>query len=295
MIPFAAGAADGAAAHHEPDAMHHVMDTVDWVLFESLNWTMHFEVVNVDIPFFGKTIHLQFFTKFQLLMVLAAALICLIYIPLAKKIQTGAPPKGAWWNLFESLLAFIRDNVAKPYISHHPDHYVPFLWTMFLFVLMCNLLGMFPFLGSPTSSFPMTLALATIVFVFIHASGIKENGLKGHFFAFVPHLDLPLPLKLGILAMLVPIEIAGLAIKCFVLSVRLFANMFAGHMVLATVLIFIWQARNLDAGMFSTVTIASVLGATALSMLELFVAFLQAFIFTFLTALFLGSVLHPEH
>jgi F-type H+-transporting ATPase subunit a len=106
---------------------------------------------------------------------------------------------------------------------------------------------------------------------------------------------MPIFIKLPILLMLVPIEFVGLIIKCFVLSVRLFANMFAGHMVLATILIFIWQARHFDPALFWTVTVGSVLGSVALSLLELFVAFLQAFIFTFLTALFLGSILHPEH
>jgi F-type H+-transporting ATPase subunit a len=275
-----------AAAHHEPDAMHHVMDTSVWEIFNFNHWVIDLEKV------FPETLHI---TKFKLLMLLAAGLICLIYIPLAKKIQTGQPPRGTSWNLFESLLTFIRDNVAKPYIPHHTDHYVPFLWTIFLFVLVCNLLGMLPFLGSPTASFTMTSVLAIIVFSYIHFSGISENGLMGHLGAFAPHLDMPFPLKVGILCLLWPIEFIGLIIKCFVLSVRLFANMFAGHMVLATILIFIWQARNLDPSLFWTVTASSVVGATLLSLLELFVAFLQAFLFTFLSALFLGSTIHPEH
>jgi F-type H+-transporting ATPase subunit a len=269
-----------AAAHHAPDAMHHVMDTYEWEFFYG------------QILHLPEALHLK---KYHLLMLLAAGLLCLIYIPLARRIQPGGAPKGVFWNFFESLLTFIRDNVAKPYIPHHTDHYVPFLWTMFLFVLTCNLLGMFPFLGSPTASISMTGALAFIVFVYIHLSGIMENGLVGHSHAFVPHMDLPLALKIPILAMLVPIEFIGLIIKCFVLAVRLFANMFAGHMVLATILIFIWQARTFEPALFTTVTAGSVIGSTLLSLLELFVAFLQAFIFTFLTALFMGSILHPEH
>jgi len=269
-----------AAEHHEPNAIHHVMDTVEWEVLNFLEWTIH-----LPWPF----------TKFTVLMIAAAAIVCLLYIPLGKKIQAGGPPKGLWWNLLESLLTFIRDNIAKPYIPHHTDHYVPFLWTTFLFVLACNLLGMVPFLGSPTASFPMTLTLAFIVFAFIHFSGIRENGVQGHLLAFAPHMDMPMAMKIPILMLMWPIEFFGLIIKCFVLSVRLFANMFAGHVVLATILLFIYQARNFNPALFWTVTVSSVLGATALSMLELFVAFLQAFIFTFLTALFLGSVTHPEH
>lgn len=270
-----------AAEHvsHEPDAMHHVMDTTTWEFFQFLHWSF-------DLPV-G--------TKYSVLMVIAAGILCWIYIPLAKQVQSGGPPRGTWWNFWESLLTFIRDNVAKPYIPHHTDHYVPFLWTIFLFVLVCNLLGMFPFLGSPTASFTITASLAAITFIYIHYCGIKENGFMGHLNAFAPHLDLPLVAKIPIVGMLWVIEFLGLIIKCFVLSVRLFANMFAGHLVLATVLIFIYQARNLDPSLFWTITLSSVLGATALSLLELFVAFLQAFIFTFLTALFLGSTIHPEH
>lgn len=269
-----------AGAHHEPTAIGHVLNSAEWEILHFLNWTIH-----LPWPF----------TKYTVLMILAAGLICALYIPLAKSIQTGQAPRGAWWNLLESLLTFIRDNIAKPYIPHHTDHYVPFLWTMFLFVLVCNLLGMLPFMGSPTASFPMTLTLAAIVFAFIHFSGIHENGVKGHLLAFAPHMDMPFAMKLPILILMWPIEFFGLVIKCFVLSVRLFANMFAGHVVLATILLFIYQARNFDPALFWTVTVSSVLGATALSMLELFVAFLQAFIFTFLTALFLGATIHPEH
>ncbi len=275
MVLFAA-----SDVPHEPDAMHHVMDTFDLEFFGFLHQRLH-----LPWPI----------SKFHLLMAMAAGIICLIYIPLAKKIQGGQAPKGIFWNLFESLLTFIRDNVAKPYIPHHTDHYVPFLWTIFLFVLACNLLGMFPFLGSPTASFPMTATLALITFGYIHFSGVRENGVQGHLQSFAPHLDMPAALRIPILCLLWPIEFMGLIIKCFVLSVRLFANMFAGHMVLATILIFIYQARNFDPALFWTVTFGSVFGATALSMLELFVAFLQAFIFTFLTALFLGSTIHPEH
>src|SRR4029077_13848362 len=106
----------------------------------------------------------------------------------------------------------------------------------------------------------------------------------------------PLFMKIPILAMLWPIEFGGLALKCFVLSVRLFANMFAGHIVLGTILLFIPMVKNTSGTVATTVTVASVLGVLALSFLELFVAFLQAFLFAFLTALFFGGILeHAEH
>ena len=95
--------------------------------------------------------------------------------------------------------------------------------------------------------------------------------------------------------MIVVIEVVGNFIKAFVLAVRLFANMFAGHTVLAVILFFIIMSKDAAWYLAGSITLASVLGVTALSLLELFVAFLQAFIFVFLTALFMGSMLHPEH
>ncbi len=165
-----------------------------------------------------------------------------------------------------------------------------------MFVLFCNLFGMVPFLGSPTASFTVTLVLAACVFAFIHGMSIAKFGVKAHLFSFAPHLDLPLPMKIAMWFMLWPLEFLGLIVKCFVLAVRLFANMFAGHIVLGTILLFIPMVKNSSALLATTVTAASVFGVFALSFLELFVAFLQAFLFAFLTALFFGSVLeHAEH
>ncbi|MBV9464294.1 MAG: F0F1 ATP synthase subunit A [Verrucomicrobiae bacterium] len=272
-------------------AFDHVLDSLDWHLFESLH---------LAIPLPGAhhwpTEKGFGLTKYSILMFLAGGLICWIYIPLAKRIQTGEAPKGTFWNLFESVLVFIRDEVAKPYIGKDADRYVPYLWTTFLFVLVCNLLGMIPFMGSPTASFAMTSVLAFGSFILIHAASIARFGVKSHLLSFAPDMDMPLAIKLPILIMLWPIEFIGLMLKCFVLAVRLFANMFAGHMVLATILLFIPAVANSGPGMFWGVTAASVFGVIALSLLELFVAFLQAYLFTFLTALFLGGVLeHAEH
>lgn len=235
-------------------------------------------------------------SKYTAFMLLAFGLIALIYIPLAKRIQTGAAPKGIFWNLFEAILTFMRDQVAKPYIGKDADQYVHFIWTIFLFVLFCNLFGMVPFFGSPTSSFTVTFVLAMFVLGFIHFKSIQRFGWRAHLQSFAPELDLPIAVKIPILLMLWPIEFGGLILKCFVLAVRLFANIFAGHIVLGTILLFIPMVKNAHAAVIGSVTLASVLGVFALSFLELFVAFLQAFLFAFLTALFFGGVLeHAEH
>jgi F-type H+-transporting ATPase subunit a len=259
----------------------HVLDTEHWHIFQSLHWEFH-------LPF-G-------LTKYKVLMLLAAAIILVIYIPLAKRVQTGIPLRGAFGNAFEALLTFIRDQVAKPYVGEHDaDRFVPFLWTQFLFILVCNLLGMIPFMGSPTASISVTAALAVIAFFVIHGAAIAKMGPLHYFKSYAPHMDVPFGMGYVLIPMIVAIEILGQFIKAFVLAVRLFANMFAGHTVLSVILLFIVMVKGSAWYLVGGITLGSVLGVTALSLLELFVAFLQAFIFTFLTALFLGSTLHPAH
>jgi F-type H+-transporting ATPase subunit a len=273
---------------HEPDAFNHVLDDDQFELFTSLIG----QPIAVPLPkIFGFQI-----TKFMVLELFAAALILAIFIPLARKSARGALPKGAWWNAFESLLTFVRDKIARPNLGEHDaDKYVPFLWTQFLFILFCNLLGMIPLLGSPTASIYVTAGLAAIAFVMLHGAAIAKMGGWHYLQSLWPHIDVPYvgPLFSGFIF---AIELLGTFIKSGVLAVRLFANMFAGHLVLAMILLFIFQVGQLgNYWLWGTVTVASVFGQVGLSLLELFVAFLQAYVFTFLTALFMGMSLHPQH
>src|SRR5262245_48248816 len=131
---------------HNP--LEHVLDTKDWVIFDAL-----FGGKTIELP---KIFGLQI-TKFMLLEVIAAGPIIVIFVPLSRWAAKGGAPKGPFWNAFESLLTFIRNDVARPNLGEkEADTYVPFLWTMFLFILFCNLLGMIPLLGSPTASIYMT-------------------------------------------------------------------------------------------------------------------------------------------
>jgi F-type H+-transporting ATPase subunit a len=280
---------------HDPDALHHVMDSNEWELF------MSFEPKVIHLP---KIAHIPgltasgdiYLTKFMILEVIAGLLICAIYIPLARRAQAGGIPRGTGTNFFEVLLTFVRDQIARPSIGEHDaDKHVPFLWTMFLFILFNNLLGMVPFGGSPTASLYVTAALALLVFGYMHGWGIATMGPRNYVLSLWPHMDLPLVLGLFIKPLVFVLEWVGVLVRNAVLALRLFANVFAGHMVLATILIFIFMAKNAGLFLWSGITVSSVAGIIALSLLELFVAFLQAFIFTFLTALFLGMALHPEH
>src|SRR3954447_15141060 len=130
----------------------HVMDTHKWHLVE--NWGLHFHLPKIPIPFYGD---FQI-TKFMVLEVVAAGLILAIYVPIARWSKDGEPPHGGpvkrfIWNTFECMLTWMRREVFEPNVGHHDaDRFTPFLWTIFLFVLFCNLLGMFPYMGSPTAS-----------------------------------------------------------------------------------------------------------------------------------------------
>ena len=274
----------GHEGKEEPSALEHVLDSEKWHLFDSID--------PIPLP---KILGFQI-TKFMVLEVIAALLIVAVYVPLARRLQTGESPRGAWANAFDVLLTFVRDQIAKPSLGeHHADEHVPFLWTMFLFILFNNLLGMFPFGASATASINVTGALAIVVFYFIHGSALKEMGFKKYMKSYWPHTGLPVLFGFPIILTVLVIEIIGTLVRNGVLAVRLFANMFAGHMVLATILLFITMAANLAFGLRATISIASVVGIVTLSLLEIFVAFLQAYIFTFLTALFMGMALHPQH
>ena len=194
---------------------------------------------------------------------------------------------------------FIRDQVARPAIAHDPHHnheadkFLPFLWTMFFFVLTCNLFGILPWLGSATGALATTGALALVTFLVVIGAGMFNRGPVGFWIGQVPHMELPGPMAIVLKPMVFFIEVMGLVIKHFVLAVRLLANMMAGHLVLAVIVAFIAAATQ-GKIVWASVSFFSVLGAVALSLLELFVAFLQAYIFTFLSALFIGMAIH-EH
>jgi F-type H+-transporting ATPase subunit a len=234
-------------------------------------------------------------TKFMVLELVVALLMLVIFLPLARRIVTGQRPRGKFWNLFEAMLLFIRDEVARPAIGRkHADRFLPFIWNAFFFVLFCNLLGMVPWAGSPTGSLAVTGALAGTTFCVVTGSGMARFGLLGFWTGLVPRMDVPLAVAILLKPMLMGIEIMALCIKHGVLAVRLMANMFAGHLVLAVIIGFIKVAAESFLFLWIGVAIASVCGAAALSLLELFVAFLQAYVFTFLSALFIGMAVHQH-
>ena len=238
-------------------------------------------------------------TKFMLLVLVAALLMVLLFTWFAGKVSGGERAKGPLANFLEAILLFIRNDVAKPDIgASHADRFVPFLWTMFFFILTCNLLGMIPWLGSPTGAFGATGGLALASFITVVGAGMREMGPVGWLKAHVPHVEIPFVLAIFLKPMIFALEMIGIGIKHFVLSLRLLANMMAGHLVIVVIMAFIAAAAQAPPNMVNYlwpgVTAASVLGAVGISLLELLVAFIQAFVFTKLTALFIGMALHPH-
>lgn len=226
--------------------------------------------------------------EFGVLFVMAA-----LFIPLAVRVRGGQTVKGRFWNMIETMLVFLKEQVIEPSIGKKDaGPYVPYLWGLFFFILFCNLAGMVPWGGTPTGSLSITVVLATSTFAVVVYTGMKRHGASGYWLGLVPHMDLPWPLGYILKPMLFVIEVVALFIKHIVLSIRLMANMFAGHLILAVFLAFI----SLTAGMmlWYPVAIGSIGMSVCISFLELFVAFLQAYIFTLLSALYIGMSIHQH-
>jgi F-type H+-transporting ATPase subunit a len=234
-------------------------------------------------------------SRYMLIELAVALLVFYLFRWLAGKMSSGDAPKGKLWNALEGMVTFVRNQVVVPAMGEHDaDKYMPFFWTLFTFILGCNLAGMIPWVGAPTSVIGTTGTLAIFVFLLGLYLGIKQFGLLGYLKNICPSLGLPPYLAIFIVPLLWVIEAASLLIKHFILAMRLLANMVAGHSVLLGIMgmAFGAHALTMHSGSWSALAIISLLGTTALSFLELFVAFLQAYIFTFLAALFVGSAIH---
>lgn len=222
---------------------------------------------------------------------LAAALCIAIFVPVARALvqkDSTRAPRG-FSNAMEALVLYFRDQVVRANIGHGADGYTPFILTIFFFILFMNLLGLTPFGVTPTGNLSVTAGLALIAFVVVEVSGMLALGPKGYLqtIFFLPH-GLPTAMKPVMLVIMAPVEFLGKLTKPFALAVRLFANMMAGHiLILALVGLILVTQSYLVGG-------ASVLIMSALMILELFVAFLQAYIFAMLTSVFIGLIRHAH-
>jgi F-type H+-transporting ATPase subunit a len=229
-------------------------------------------------------------TKTAAGVIITVVLMLIIFLNIAKayKRNPNEAPKGLQ-SLLEPIILFVRDEIAKPSIGHKYDVFLPFLLTIFFFIWIANILGLIPFIGgfNVTGNIAVTLVLALFTFVMTTVKGNKNYW--AHIFATpgVPGWLLPL---------MVPIEIMGMLTKPVVLCLRLFANITAGHIIILSFmsLIFIFAAKYGPVAGYG-VSVVSLLFGIFMNTLEILVAFLQAYVFTLLSALYLGAAVEEHH
>lgn len=231
-------------------------------------------------------------TKHVVFMGLAALLAMIVLVGAANSSTAGhkmiGRPKG-FAAAIEALALTLRNEVILPNVGEHGEKFVPFTLTLFFFILFCNLLGLIPYGATPTGNISVTAVLAIVTFLVVEITGILT--LKGAYVSTFVYWnkDLPIGVRIPMLFLMTPIELVGKIIKPVALAIRLFANMTAGHIVLLAIigLIFTFGSWFIAGG--------PVLIAVAISVLELFVSFLQAFIFTLLASVFIGQMRVSHH
>jgi F-type H+-transporting ATPase subunit a len=228
----------------------------------------------------------------QLLFVMVSALLLLLMgLSLAGKYKKGigstTAPRGVWQNMLETIIVFIRDDVAKPSIGVKYRRYLPYLLSVFFFILIGNLLGLIPLGVTATSHIMVTAALALVTFGVTQFAGTKD---------YWAHIFNPPGVPGFVKPILVPIEFVGLFTKPLALAFRLFGNMVSGHLVIVSIigLIFIFSARisPVVGGLAAPVAI---LITIFVYLLKIMVSFVQAYIFTMLSAVFIGMAAEEHH
>lgn len=269
-------AADSTGGSNTSWIIHHVLDAnyLDLGPFGNVHLP-HIELFGFDISI----------TRDIFMMWVVTAILVVLSIIAARKYKKSLIPKGIS-TLFEMVVEFVRDEIVKPSIGHGYEVFMPFMLTLFFFILFINLFGLIPTpnLLVPTGNIAITGTLAVIAFIAIQYSGIKSHGFINYFKSLIP------PGMPGwIVIIIFPLEILGLFTKPFALCIRLFANMIAGHIVIFSMLglIIIMQSYYI-----APVSVGFTL---FIELLEILVALIQAYIFVMLTSLFVGMARSAEH
>lgn len=241
--------------------MHHVQDHVIYEI----------NLLGVDLSI----------TKHVVMIWIAAAILAIL-LPLIIR-SRALVPRGPV-NFIEWIVVFLKDAVIDPYLGEDGYKYGPYLLTAFFFIITLNLLGLVPMGATATGNISVTAAMALLTLVLVQVSCIRKHGFGGYIKSFVPP---------GLPGFVVPIifivEIMGMLTKHFALAMRLFANMLAGHLVIFTLLGLIFLFKNILISPFP------IFGILFVSLLEILIALIQAYIFTILSAVFIGAALHPHH
>jgi F-type H+-transporting ATPase subunit a len=254
-----------------------------------------------------------------MLWVVAAALFVIVTLAVRRHLRTGATRPTWFMMALEFVVEFIRDSIVEPNVGKKwVSAYTPLLLTFFVFIFGANIIGMIPFFDvlalvnhyvlhsapesflvqvthggtTATGNFNVTAALATISFLAIIVAGARAHGFVKHWLNMVPH-GLPLPVTI----MLIPIEIMGMFVRPFALTMRLAANMSGGHIAILSILSFVFIFRDLfgAAAGIGIGLLSTVLLAVPISGLEIIVVLVQAYVFTLLTAVFIGMAIHAHH
>jgi F-type H+-transporting ATPase subunit a len=263
-------AAEGAAEHHgiAEILMHHVVD----------ERYRDFYVGGVNL---GPTRHMLWFG--------IAAFIVIVFVRLAMRSYRKGVPYGLGAAV-ETLVVYVRDEIAEKNIGHGSAPFVPLLLSFFFFILVAALLGLVPLTSTATGNLSVTLGLALWAFLAMQWAGIRKYGLVHHFQNMIPP-----GLPLWLLPIMIPVELLAMFTRPFALMIRLFANMLAGHMVIGSLLLLIPLMAGINIAFGVGMVPISLVLALFIMMLEILVAFIQAYIFTLLTAIFIGMNAHPAH
>lgn len=220
-------------------------------------------------------------TKHVIMMWIASAVLIVSLVATLRKpklVPTGLA------NFFEMIVVTLEDECMKPYLGSHSRLYAPYLLTAFFFIGLCNFLGLFPFGATATSNISVTLVLAILTLITVVVAGVRNHGIWGYLKGFIPP-----GLPFLVVLLMIPVEIIGFFTRHFVLAMRLFANMIAGHIVIFTFISLIFAFKNWPtAGL-------TMIGIIGLSLLEVLISLIQAYIFTVLSAVFIGLSIYQDH
>ena len=248
----------------EKHIIHHMEDSYQWYL-----------------PFLPPITLPEPITLHTLMIFIGTALILFLFCFLYQK--KSRVPSGIT-NLLESIVIFVRDDIAIESMGEEDGkRFTPLLLTFFFFILILNLMGLIPVFATATSNIYTTAPLAIITLLFMIFGAIMKNGLKGFIKVFVPS-GVPIP----VLFLVVPLEFLGLFIRPFALMVRLFANMLGGHITISVLI-------GLSVLFLGVMTLPILFLVVFIYLMEVLIAFIQAYVFTLLSAMFIGMNYHPDH
>lgn len=296
MLQGGAQAAQDAGPDLPGMLTHHLLDGAE-IEFEVLGRGFVWHLPHWDPIHIGPlTLDLSP-TKHVVFIFLAAILCLVVFLPIGRAMKskyTNAAPTGLA-NAMEGLIVYFRDEIVRRNIGHGADAYTGYILTLFFFILFMNLLGLVPFGATATGNFMVTGALALVTFVVTEVSGMRALGFAGYMgtIFYAPKGMGPVGTAI-MLVILTPVEFLGKLTKPFALMIRLFANMMAGHTLVLSMLGLIFMFASFGPVVAGGVTVASIAMVSAIMVLEVFVAFLQAYIFAMLTSVFIGLIRHAH-